>query len=144
MRELMDENLDDPTYVGIGMYRENIMDHFSNPRNNGTLNNPDVVFQDHNPLCGDIIVWNITLENDKISQVKFSGKGCAISQASTSMLTEILTGKNLTEILNIKNQDVFDLLGIELSATRVKCALLGLKALQKALLMYEARGVKVE
>ena len=95
-------------------------------------------------MCGDVVAWNINLENDKISQVKFSGKGCAISQAATSMLTEILKDKSVHDILNIKNQDVFDLLGIELSFTRIKCALLGLKSLQKALLMYEARGIKIE
>jgi len=137
---MSNESLD---YAGEGMYREHIMDYYSNPRNKGVIENPDIKFHDTNPLCGDVIDWFINLENNNLVEIKFTGKGCAISQAASSMLSETIQGKEMNKILKIKNQEMFDLLGIELSAMRIKCALLGLKAIQKAIIQYQA-GVRNE
>lgn len=124
------------------MYMEEIMDHYKNPRNSGKLKKPDVVLADSNPLCGDQIEINIQLEkdNETVKEIKFTGKGCAISQASCSIVTEFVIGKKLKEILEIKNENVFEMLGnIQLSMMRVKCALLGLKTIQKAIIQYKAK-----
>lgn len=115
------------------LYREVILDHYRNPRNKGVLDDPSHTFQDDNPLCGDRIRIDL-LVNDKdiIEQVRFSGEGCAISQASASMLTEMLVGKSLEEAKAIGKQDILDALGIQLGPVRLKCALLSLKVLKGA------------
>ena len=84
--------------------------------------------------------WFVKLEGNKIKEIKFSGHGCAISKASTSMTSEVVDGKSLKEVLNIQNQEIFDMLGIELSVLRVKCALLGIKALQKSIVEHESNA----
>lgn len=113
------------------MYRENILDHYQNPRNYGTLKDPDVSYEDDNPLCGDVIRIDLILdETDRIREVAFSGEGCAISQASASMLTEEIQGKSLEEIKHLGKEDILELLGIELGPVRLKCALLSLKVLK--------------
>ncbi len=111
-------------------YRENILDHYKYPRNFGVLEHPDITHQEDNPLCGDEIRLDLQLEGDKIVAVKFSGKGCAISQASASMLTEMLEGRTLEEAKGIRKEDILDLLGIPLGPVRIKCALLALKVLK--------------
>jgi nitrogen fixation NifU-like protein len=113
------------------MYRENILDHYQNPRNYGTLKDPDISYEDDNPLCGDVIRIDLVLdETDRIREVAFSGEGCAISQASASMLTEEIHGKSLEEIKDLGKEDILELLGIELGPVRLKCALLSLKVLK--------------
>ncbi len=112
------------------MYREIILDHAKNRRNWGLLPNPDFDHQEHNPLCGDQLRLTLHIdENGVIQEVGWEGDGCAISQASASMLGEELIGKTLEEAKSITKQDIFDMLGIPLSANRVKCALLSLKVL---------------
>ncbi|MSP12446.1 MAG: SUF system NifU family Fe-S cluster assembly protein [Chloroflexi bacterium] len=112
------------------LYRENILDHFRNPRNFGTLEHPDFSHEEHNPLCGDKLRIDLQVDDDRVTAVRFSGKGCAISQASASMLTEMVEGKTLEEVKSIDKQDILDALGIPISYVRIKCALLGLKTLK--------------
>jgi nitrogen fixation NifU-like protein len=113
------------------MYRENILDHYQNPRNYGTLDHPDISYQDDNPLCGDVIRLDLKLDaENRVTKVVFSGEGCAISQASASMLTEEILGKTLEEVKQIGKDEVLDLLGIQLGPVRIKCALLSLKVLK--------------
>ncbi len=113
------------------MYREVILDHYKNPRNRGKLEPADISFEDDNPLCGDRIRIDIRLdENRRVKEVAFSGQGCAISQASASMLTEEIVGKSLDDLKQIGKEDILELLGIELGPVRLKCALLSLKVLK--------------
>lgn len=120
------------------LYRDFILDHYRNPRNAGTLDAPDASFEDTNPLCGDKIRMDVKLQDGTVSDVKFRGRGCAISQASASLLTEEIKGKTLDEINRLSKADVLANLGINISAARLKCALLGLKVLKEALaLRYE-------
>ncbi len=113
------------------MYREVILDHYKNPRNFGTLDPADISYEDDNPLCGDRIRIDLRLdENQRVKEVAFSGHGCAISQASASMLTEEILGKTLDDIRHIGKEQVLELLGIELGPVRLKCALLSLKVLK--------------
>ncbi|MBV8082930.1 MAG: SUF system NifU family Fe-S cluster assembly protein [Candidatus Eremiobacteraeota bacterium] len=115
------------------LYRDFILDHYRNPRNSGTLENPDASFEDINPLCGDKIRMDLKLKDGVVTDVKFKGRGCAISQASASLLTEQIKGKTLEEINKIGKEDVLENVGINISAARLKCALLGLKVLKSAL-----------
>ena len=113
------------------MYREVILDHYKNPRNRGKLEPADISYEDDNPLCGDRIRIDIRLdENRRVKEVAFSGQGCAISQASASMLTEEIVGKSVDDLKQISKEDILELLGIELGPVRLKCALLSLKVLK--------------
>lgn len=112
------------------LYREVILDHYQHPHNHGTLPEPDITFEDSNPLCGDKIRVDLQVKDNIVQQVRFSGKGCAISQASASMLTDELVGKSLDDIKKIDKEFVFQMLGIPLSPSRVKCALLSLKVVK--------------
>ena len=112
-------------------YKENILDHYRNPRNAGTLEEPTHTHESHNPLCGDVIRIDLHInENNLVDKVTFEGKGCAISQASASMLTEMIEGKSLDEVKQISKEDILELLGIPIGPVRMKCALLSLKALK--------------
>jgi nitrogen fixation NifU-like protein len=111
-------------------YRQNIIDHYQNPRNWGTLERPDVSAEDSNPLCGDKIRMDLKLKDGKVEDVKFTGSGCSISRAAASMLTEEVIGKTLEEVKALGRDDVLELLGIELGPVRLKCALLALKTLK--------------
>jgi nitrogen fixation NifU-like protein len=116
-------------------YKEYILDHYRNPRNFGHLDNPTAKAEDLNPLCGDKIAMELLVGNDgKISDVRFSGKGCAISQASASMLTESIKGKTLEEVAQLSHDVVLENVGIGISPTRMKCAMLGLKVAKSAAL----------
>src|SRR5437867_1106012 len=107
------------------LYREQILEHYKRPRNFGRLGEFDLEFEDSNPFCGDEQHVFIRLDaGGRVAQVSFEGKGCAISTAATSMLTEELAGKSREELLKLPKEFVLDLLGIEISATRMKCALL--------------------
>jgi len=114
------------------MYRDYILDHYKNPRNAGTLPGATNTYHDNNPLCGDEITMSLLIDDDKVKDVRFKGKGCAISQASASILTEEIKGKTLDEVKAIDRQHVLENLGIPISPARVKCALLGLKTLKGA------------
>lgn len=115
------------------VYREEILDHYKNPRNYGQLENPDLHVEGDNPLCGDRLAMDLIVKDGVVEDVAFTGRGCAISQASASMLTEDIIGKPLTELAKITRQDVLDNLGIEVSYARMKCALLSLGTLRLAL-----------
>ena len=115
------------------LYREQILEHYKRPHNFGRIDDPDLEFEDNNPFCGDEQHVTIRLdEEDRVSEVRFEGKGCAISTAATSMLTDELTGISRDELVTLPKEKVLDLLGIEISATRMKCALLGLKVVKGA------------
>lgn len=112
-------------------YRENILDHYRNPRNKGRLENPTHSHEENNPLCGDVIHIDLHVNGENvIDQVRFDGQGCAISQASASMLTEMLQGKTLDEAKELSKGDILEALGIEIGPVRLKCALLSLKVLK--------------
>jgi nitrogen fixation NifU-like protein len=114
-------------------YREIIIDHYKNPAHRGQLEPKDYSFEDENPLCGDFIHVDLTLdENQKVKDAVFSGHGCAISLASADLLLDAIRGKTLEEVKKLNKQDVLDLLGIELSPVRLKCALLPLKVVKAA------------
>jgi nitrogen fixation NifU-like protein len=115
------------------LYREFIIDHYRNPRNYGKLEDPDISYAEDNPVCGDHIQIDLKVNDGRISDVRFSGHGCAISQASASMLTEELMGLTLEEAKGISKEDILEMLGIPLGPVRVKCALLSLKVLKAGL-----------
>ena len=115
------------------LYRDFILDHYRNPRNAGVLDDPDASFEDFNPLCGDKVRMDLRIRDGVVEDVKFKGRGCAISQAATSLLTEEIKGKKVSEIDRIGKDEVLANLGINISAARLKCALLGLKVLKQAL-----------
>ena len=116
-------------------YKEYILDHYRNPRNFGHLDPPTASAEDMNPLCGDKIRVELLVGDDgRVSDVRFSGKGCAISQASASMLTETLKGKTLEEVAQLSHDVVLENVGIGISPTRMKCAMLGLKVAKSAAL----------
>lgn len=112
------------------LYRQNILDHYQTPRNFGTLDHPEISAEDANPLCGDKIRIDLRIKEGVVADVKFSGKGCAISLAAASMLTEEIRGKSLEEVKRIGKDEVLEMLGIELGPVRLKCALLALKTLK--------------
>ena len=119
------------------LYREQILDHYRNPRNHGTLDPHDASFEDTNPLCGDRVRFDLRLQGETISDIAFSGRGCAISQASASMLTEMVKGQPVTEVRELSKDDLLEELGIPISAARIKCALLPLKVLKAAAYGYQ-------
>ena len=112
------------------LYREVILDHYQNPRNFGALEHSDISYEEDNPVCGDHIRLDIRLQDGRVSDVRFSGHGCAISQASASMLTEEIKGKTLEELRSFSKDDLLELIGIPLGPVRLKCALLSLKVLK--------------
>ena len=112
------------------LYREIILDHYRNPRNKGTLDPADFSYEDTNPLCGDEVRIDLRVAGDRVADVKFSGRGCAISQASASILTELVEGRPLAEVKALTKDDLLEELGIPVSPARLKCALLGLKVLK--------------
>jgi nitrogen fixation NifU-like protein len=112
------------------LYRDYILEHYKNPKNFGTLDPHDLEFHDHNPLCGDELGVHIRVEDGKIADLRFHGQGCAISQASASLMTERLKGMTLEEARQISRDDVLEELGIDISPARLKCALLSLKVLK--------------
>ena len=114
-------------------YRDYILDHYRNPRNFGTLERPDATAEDLNPLCGDQIRMDLQVAKDgTVSDVRFSGKGCAISQASASMLTQSIVGMKLADVARLSKEAVLENVGIGISPTRMKCAMLGLRVLKSA------------
>ena len=119
------------------IYREIILDYYRNPRNYGKIQDPDIAQRDSNPLCGDELEMHLNIKDDKVADVKFTGKGCAISQASASMLTELIMGKDFEYVKKLTKEDILDNLGLhDLGPALIKCALLSLKVLKSGLYSY--------
>jgi len=124
------------------IYKEIILDYYKNPRNRGTMESPDAKSRDSNPLCGDVIEMQLKFSDGKVSDIKFNGDGCAISQASASMLTEMVMGKSIEDVRKIDKTVLLDnLRSPNLGAVRIKCALLPLKVMKSA--VYEYLGEKM-
>ncbi len=122
------------------MYREVILDHYKNPRGHGELEDADAHADGQNPLCGDEVSIYVAFGEDgeTIDEVKFSGRGCAISQAATSMLTEMVQGKKALAVGTMDKQELLDEIGIDLSPVRLKCAMLGLTT--RTVALHKAKG----
>jgi nitrogen fixation NifU-like protein len=121
------------------IYREIILDHYRNPRNKGRISDADVSFHDSNPLCGDEIDIHLKVEDNIVKDIKFEGRGCAISQASASMLTEMVMNKPLASVKELGKDDVLENIGlVNLGPARIKCALLSLKVLKMSMVEYYA------
>ena len=120
------------------LYREEIMEHYSNPRNFGKLDGANVRYSDHNPVCGDEVEMQLKLDGGQVVDAMFTGKGCAISQAAASMLTEEIKGKSLKDAVAMTKDDMLKIIRINPGPVRIKCALLALRALQKGIVQYEA------
>jgi nitrogen fixation protein NifU and related proteins len=127
--------------MSFEMYQDNILDHYENPSHWGTLEHPTFEIRDLNPLCGDEVRIQARLDDaGRLAAVYFEGKGCVISLAAASMLMEEVEGKTLDEVKKMGRQDMLDLLGVPLTTMRVKCAMLPLRALEKAIQRYEQEG----
>ncbi len=122
------------------MYREVILDHYKNPRGHGVIEDADAEAEGQNPLCGDEVAIYVAFAEDgeTIDEVKFSGRGCAISQAATSMLTQMVKGRTVSEVGSLDKEELLDEIGIPLTPVRLKCAMLGLTTLKVAL--HKAKG----
>ena len=119
------------------IYREIILDHYRNPRNKGRISDADVSFHDSNPLCGDEIDIHLKVEDNIVKDIKFEGRGCAISQASASMLTEMVMNKPLTSVKELDKDDILENIGlVNLGPARIKCALVSLKVLKMSMVEY--------
>jgi nitrogen fixation protein NifU and related proteins len=116
-------------------YRDYILEHYRNPRNYGRLEQPDAHAEDSNPLCGDQLGIDLRVEGDHVTEVRFQGRGCAISQAAASMLSEMIEGKTVEEVVQLGKDDVLEALGIPISPARTKCAFLSLRVLHRSLAM---------
>ena len=115
------------------LYREVILDHYKNPRGHGVIEDADAVAEGQNPLCGDEVSIAVAFEGDTIADVKFQGRGCAISQAATSMLMDMVKGRTANEVASMSRDELLEEVGIPLTPVRLKCALLGLGVLKVAL-----------
>ena len=122
------------------LYREVILDHYKNPRGHGLIDDADAQAEGENPLCGDEVTIYVAFagDGDTIDEVKFKGRGCAISQAATSMLMEMVSGRSATEVATLPRDELLEEIGIPLTPIRLKCALLGLSTLKLAL--HKAKG----
>jgi len=120
------------------LYREVILDHYKNPRGHGLVEAADAQAEGVNPLCGDEVSISVAFTGDTIEDVRFQGRGCAISQAATSMLMEMVKGRTAQEVAAMERDELLDEVGIPLTPIRLKCALLGLGVLKVAL--HKARG----
>lgn len=127
------------------MYQEIILDHYRHPQNYGSVSGANASASDVNPLCGDAVSMTLKINGDKIHEIKFSGAGCAISQAAASMLTESVKGKNLDKVRELSRNDVVEMLGgIQLGHVRIKCAVLPLKVLKTAVYSYYGKKFEEE
>ncbi|HEX9035523.1 MAG TPA: SUF system NifU family Fe-S cluster assembly protein [Ktedonobacterales bacterium] len=115
------------------IYRQYILEHYRDPRNHGHLDHPDIHAADTNPLCGDRIELDLKVEDDTVREVRFSGRGCAISQAAASMLTERIEGASLEELRALRPADILEMLGVSIGPARQRCALLSLRVLHQGI-----------
>lgn len=123
----------------MDIYREAILDHYKNPRNFGHLTKPTVKVEEDNVTCGDRVVMELKVDGKVVTDVAFSGVGCAISQASASMLTEKVKGMKLKDALKLTGSDMIELLGTQLTPSRMKCATLSLEVLHKGILSLKSK-----
>ncbi len=121
---------------------EILLDHYRNPHNYGQIENPSSKILEYNPVCGDTVQMTVKIDHGKISDVKFIGRGCSVSQGTASMLTEYAKGKTVEEVKGITPEDVLKMLGLSLGPSREKCALLSLNTLHKCIKNYEEQGGK--
>lgn len=132
----------DPNYLGNEeeeIYKENILDHFRNPRNFGELKSCEVCHSEFNPTCGDMVKIFVKLDGGVIVDAKFNGKGCAVSMASASMLTEKIKGKKLEEVKKMDEEQIHEMMRINLGPVRMKCGILSLKTLLRGIEIMEER-----
>jgi nitrogen fixation NifU-like protein len=115
------------------LYRDYILEHYRRPHNFGVIEDPSATFEGANPLCGDRITMQLAVKDGVVTDIGFTGRGCAISQASASLLTDEVRGKAVTDVAAIQAVDLLDLLGIEISPARLKCAMLSFDSLQHLL-----------
>ena len=120
------------------LYRENVLDHYKNPRGHGVIEDAEAQAEGVNPLCGDEVTIYVSLDGGTIEDVRFRGRGCAISQAATSMLMEMVKGRSAAEVAEMSREELLEEVGIPLTPVRLKCALLGLGVLKVAL--HRAKG----
>jgi nitrogen fixation protein NifU and related proteins len=125
----------------MDLYAEEIIAHYEKPHNKGEIKDASISVHENNPLCGDDMTIYLKINNDIITDVKFSGSGCAISTASASMLTDFIKGKNLKEIETMGLDTIIDLIGIDPGPARLKCATLSLKTLKEAMFLYQHKAI---
>lgn len=121
----------------LDIYVEEIISHYEHPHNKGKMENSDADFSDDNPLCGDVLTMHVRVKDGKISDISFEGTGCAISQASASMMTDFVKGMKLDEVRKVGYEKLKEIIGIDPGPARMNCATLCLKTLAGALFIYE-------
>ncbi len=126
----------------MDIYAQNILDHYKNPRNQGKMSDANVQHIEVNTLCGDSIGTSIKIEKNIIQKIKFTGEGCAISQAAISILSEYVKGKNIDDVLELGSEEMQKLLGVEITQRRMRCALLGLLSVQNAILVFQKKSFR--
>lgn len=138
----------DPRQIGEGtlteeqqIYKENILDHYRSPHHKGILPHATLTHTENNPLCGDVVTMSLVIKNNQITDVKFDGRGCTISQASASMLTEKISGLSLDAVKNITRDEIMEMIGVPLGPVRSRCALLALRTVMKGL---EKTALRIE
>lgn len=124
--------------MSVKLYQEELLDHFKNPRNYGKLENANFRSGDENPSCGDKISIEGIIKDGAVKSVRFTGKGCVLSLAAASMLTEICEGKKVEEVLSLSKKDMLKMVGLELGPNRLRCILLSLQVLKKGILSYQS------
>ncbi len=117
----------------MNIYQEDILDHYHHPRNCGILDHPTHKTSANNPTCGDDVSVTLIIKNDTVQNIKFTGSGCAISQAATSLVTEKILHMPITDVLSLTKDDIITLLGVDVGIGRITCALLGIETIQKAI-----------
>ena len=120
----------------IKLYQDQLLDHYHNPRHKGTIENPDFISDEFNPSCGDRVIFQGKIKNDKLTEIAFDGKGCILSLAAASLLAEFVENKPIKEILKFNKNTMRDLVNLELGPTRQQCILLPLQALQSGINNY--------
>ncbi len=128
----------------MDMYEEVILEHYKNPQNYGSLQKPSVEREEFNPLCGDRVKIQLIIKDNKIEDIKFAGRGCAISTAATSMLTQHIKGKSVDFVKRMDKEDIVKMIGIDVNPTRLKCILLGLKTVKLAVYEYLIKNGKAD